>query len=66
MSKKQNKLPPLSYPGIGLVFGTGIGITFGPALFGDVSLGLVFGSTFGLILGAVAYSQSKNKKDDDK
>jgi hypothetical protein len=65
MSKKQNKLPPMSYPGIGLIFGTGLGITFGPTLFGDVSIGLVFGSSFGLILGAIAYNQSKNKKDVD-
>ncbi|MFT6331095.1 MAG: hypothetical protein ACJAYN_003044 [Bermanella sp.] len=45
MSKKQNKLPPTtyhlppkSYLGIGLIFGTGIGITNGPAVFGDVSI----------------------------
>jgi len=61
MSKKQNQLPPISYPGIGLIFGTGIGITFGPALFGETSLGLVFGSTLGLIAGAVAYTLSKDK-----
>ncbi|MDP2562640.1 hypothetical protein [Psychrobium sp. 1_MG-2023] len=66
MSKQHNKLPPISFPGIGLVFGTGLGITFGPALFGDVSLGLVFGSTFGLIAGSVAYSLSKSNDGDEK
>ena len=47
MSKNQNKHPPKSYSGIGLVFGTGIGITFGAALLGDVSLGLIFGASLG-------------------
>ena len=64
MSKKQNKLPRESYIGIGLVFGSGIGITFGP-LFGEVGLGLVFGSAIGLMLGAIAYSLSKSKSDDE-
>jgi hypothetical protein len=38
MSKKQNKLPPKRYLGIGLIFGTGIGITNGPAVFDNVSI----------------------------
>ena len=66
MSDKQNRIPPISYPGIGLIFGTGIGITFGPALFGETSLGLVFGSTLGLIIGAVAYWLSKGKNSRDE
>jgi F0F1-type ATP synthase assembly protein I len=65
MSKKQNKIPPESYIGLGLAFGAGIGITFSP-LFGDSGLGLIFGSSIGLMLGAVAFSLSKNKSDNDE
>jgi hypothetical protein len=64
MSKKQNKLPRKSYIGIGLIVGSGMGITFGP-LFVGAGLGLVFGSAIGLMLGIVAFSLSKNKNDDE-
>jgi len=66
MSKNQNKFPAISYPGIGLVLGMIIGITFGPALFDEYILGLVLGSTFGLIFGSVAYILSKAKSNDSE
>ena len=65
MRNKESKFPPSSYIGIGLVFGSGIGISFGPA-FGNVGLGLVFGSCIGLIIGSVAFSLSKNNNQDDE
>jgi len=65
MSDEKSKFPPKSYPGIGLVFGCGIGIVFGQTIVSDVSLGLVLGSSFGLMIGAVLYTRSKNRTDND-
>ena len=39
------------YIGIGLVFGAGLGVTFG-AVFGNVGIGVTFGAAFGMIVGA--------------
>ena len=61
MNKTSKNKTIQNYAGIGLVFGSGIGITFGIALFGEIAFGLIFGAGIGLILGA-AYGKNSAEK----
>ncbi len=61
MSKISKSKTIQNYAGIGLVFGSGIGMTFGVAIFAEVAFGLIFGAGIGLILGA-AYGKNSAEK----
>ncbi len=63
MSKINKKKTIQYYAGIGMIFGGGIGLIFGLAIFSEVALGLVFGSGIGMALGA-AFGKSLVKKTD--
>lgn len=59
MSDKGSKKSNHYYAGLGMVFGSGIGLVFGLTMF-ETSLGLIAGAGIGLVFGSIV-GQAKSK-----
>ena len=60
MSDKGSKKNNHYYAGLGMIFGSGIGLAFGQAILTDVALGLIAGAGIGLVFGSIV-GQAKSK-----
>ena len=59
MSDKGSKKSNHYYAGLGMIFGSGIGLVFGQAILTDVANGLIAGAGIGLVFGS-AIGHRKN------